>query len=153
MPDDAGSLPGPMAGPCIEVWGLEQARLVLAIAAGRPVTLLSMRGAARLMGSPWWRVLIGALDRPVPHILDCDDAAGRAAGALRAGQPAIVFDRTAPQFPAIAALADVCGAYVFPERPSSFAVGLPPYKDYRCRQISAYLDTGPACPCPTASST
>ncbi len=83
-----------MKSPAVIVHGLEMARL--ALAPGRPVTLLSAEGAAAYAGVGWWQALVG-LSRasypatPMQDILDCGDSPGRALEALRARQALLVL--------------------------------------------------------------
>lgn len=74
--------------PAILVHGLPHARL--ALAPGRPVTLLSAPGAASYAGCGWWRAVVAAAlaEHPgadAPDVLDCGDAPGRALEALSLG--------------------------------------------------------------------
>src|SRR5262249_21900556 len=70
--------------PAVVVHGWTDARA--ALAPGRPVTLLSARGAALYAGAGWWRALVararaGHPAVPLEDILDCADASGVALGA------------------------------------------------------------------------
>jgi hypothetical protein len=83
-----------MNSPAVIVHGLEMAHL--ALAPGRPVTLLSAEGAAAYAGVGWWQALVGQARAsypatPMQDILDCGDAAGRALEALRARQVLLVL--------------------------------------------------------------
>ena len=114
--------------PAVTVHALAHA--VAALAAGRPVTLLSGLGAASYAGCGWWRALVAAArarhpDTPARDILDCADAAGRALEALRIGQKALVLWRSAPAYDAVAAAAVECGAELMPERPPSLDLAGP----------------------------
>jgi hypothetical protein len=106
--------------PAVVVHGLAHARLVLA--PGRPVTLLSARGAALFAGCGWWRAVIERArgehpDMPIDDVLDCADAPGIALGALRAGQRRLVLDPQAPGWQSVAAIAASLGGQVFSARP------------------------------------
>lgn len=74
--------------PAVVIHGLPHARL--ALAPGRPVTLLSAVGAASYAGCGWWRALVAAALAEHPGVdasdmLDCGDAPGRALEALSLG--------------------------------------------------------------------
>ncbi|MBV9736171.1 MAG: hypothetical protein JO209_09705 [Acidisphaera sp.] len=106
--------------PAVTVHGLAQA--VAALAQGRPVALLSGRGAALYAGCAWWRELIGAAravhpDVPAIDILDCADAPGRAMEALRTGQRLLVLDPACPAFAAVTGAAACLGATLLAARP------------------------------------
>ena len=108
--------------PVVVVHGLDQART--ALRPGRPITLLSARGAALYAGCGWWRALVGAALAEAPvvagrDILDCADAPGAAMAALRVGQGALILDASCPAFAAVAAAATVRGALVLAERPEA----------------------------------
>jgi hypothetical protein len=108
--------------PSVVVHGLADIRTVLAL--GRPVTLLSARGAALYAGSGWWHSLIERAhaeypDIPIDDILDCADASGLALGALRVGQRRIVLDADAPGWSSVAAIAASLGGDVLTSRPPS----------------------------------
>ena len=114
--------------PAVTVHGLAQA--VAALAQGRPVALLSARGAALYAGCGWWRALVVAAraehpDCPCLDILDCADAAGRAFEALRIGQKTLVLDLACPGHFAAAGAAASCGALLLPARPASLDMALP----------------------------
>jgi hypothetical protein len=106
--------------PAVVIHGLAHARTVLA--AGRPVTLLSARGAALFGGCGWWRAVIERARGEFPavpfdDILDCADAPGFALAALRIGQRLLVLDPTAPGWDAVAAIAASQGGAVLGARP------------------------------------
>jgi hypothetical protein len=106
--------------PAIVVHGLAQA--LAALAAGRPVTLLSAPGAGAFAGALWWRALVAQARAahpatPCADILDCADAPGHAMAAIRAGQEILVLDPACPAFPRIAALARTLPACILPARP------------------------------------
>lgn len=80
--------------PAVIVHGLPNARM--ALAAGRPVALLSAEGAAAYAGVGWWQALIGLARAEHPNtlmrdILDCGDSPGCALEALRAHQTLLVL--------------------------------------------------------------
>ncbi len=125
--------------PAVTIHGLEQGRQVLAL--GRPVTVLSAPGAALFAGALWWVSLTGLLRgesgaAPFDDILDCADAPGRAAEALRAGQRMIIFHADNPALgAAVAAMAEACGARVLGERPPSLDMG----QRGAARKLAAWL--------------
>ena len=102
------------------VHGLADAQA--ALRPGRPVTLLSARGAALYAGVRWWRELVAAARAACPatparDILDCADAPGQAMAALRAGQRLLVLDDACPAFPAVRGAAESLGAHVLAQPP------------------------------------
>ena len=102
------------------VHGLADAQA--ALRPGRPVTLLSARGAALYAGVLWWRELVAAARATCPatparDILDCADAPGQAMAALRAGQRLLVLDDACPAFPAVRGAAESLGAHVLAQPP------------------------------------
>jgi hypothetical protein len=110
--------------PAVVVHGLDQMRV--ALRPGRPVTLLSARGAALYAGCGWWRALVAGAAQdilaaaPEAHdILDCADAPGHAMAALRIGQRALILDAACPAFAAVAAAAATIGAVVLADRPEA----------------------------------
>ena len=86
-------------------------------------TVVSPPGAACAMGVPWWAALVA--DCPLPAVLDCGQAAGYAATALRAGMGGVIARVTTAQHHALAALARVTGGHVMERRPD--ALDLPPH--------------------------
>jgi len=77
-------------------------RLVLDVAAGRPVVLASTPGIAGLAGAGWWAALTELLHQeycvPFLALLDVSDQTGQVLAALRAGVKAIAF-RSPPDMP------------------------------------------------------
>jgi hypothetical protein len=114
------------APPAVIVHSLAQARQ--ALAANRPVTLLSAPGAAVYAGAGWWLALIEAAAGgapPPPHVLDCGGAAGRALEALRAGQKRLVLQAAEAVFAEVSVIAVSFGATVLPVPPPSLDLGRP----------------------------
>lgn len=114
--------------PAVVIHNLADARRVLAF--GRPVTLLSARGAALFAGSGWWRALLRRTreehpDIRIADILDCADASGLALGALRIGQLAIVLDAAAPGWSSVASIAESLGGEVLTVRPPALDMSNP----------------------------
>ena len=83
------------SAPAVRVDGLAAGRLVLDIAAGRPVRLVSDIGIAGLAGAGWWAGLNRAWQEhaagPFLALLDCDTLPGQVLAALRAGVTDIIF--------------------------------------------------------------
>jgi hypothetical protein len=112
--------------PAVIVHGLSDARL--ALAPGRPVTLLSAPGAASFAGCLWWRGLIAAARAESPHtdvvdILDCADASGMALSALRTGVCRLVLWPEAPGWDGVAAIATQQGGYILTQVPPALDLG------------------------------
>ncbi len=106
--------------PAVVVHGLADARLALAV--GRPVTLLSAPGAALYAGCGWWRALAAEArasspDVAVDDILDCGEASGQALAALRIGQQHLVLWPSAPGWDAVAAIVAEHGGALLPAAP------------------------------------
>jgi hypothetical protein len=107
--------------PAVVIHGLPHARL--ALRPGRPVTLLSARGAASYAGVAWWRAVIAAAraecpESDPPDVLDCSDAPGRALEALSLGCRVIVL-RPGPAFADIAVRAAAQSAVLLAEPPAA----------------------------------
>ena len=106
--------------PAVIVHGVADARA--ALAGGRPVTLLSARGAALYAGCLWWRELVAAARAacpatPAQDVLDCADAPGAAMAALSAEQRLLVLDAACPAFAAVLGAASTLGAVVLAQAP------------------------------------
>lgn len=132
------------ASPAVIIHGLADGRA--ALAPGLPVTLLSAPEAALFAGPPWWIALRAALGQEHPDfafddVLDCGDAPGLAAQALRLGQGRIVF---ASPFPGlcsrIAALAAASGATVRASPPPALDLASPG----AARHLVSWLEGGGA---------
>ncbi len=130
--------------PCCTVRSVADARI--ALADGRPVTLLSAPGAASFGGAAVWIALVAAL-REEPgaghffDLLDCGDAPGRALEALRLGQRHLVFDGEERARDALQERASRLDAVIWPERPRS--LDLAPYlraPDEARRRVALWLD-------------
>ncbi len=124
--------------PSVIVHGLAEADR--ALAPGRPVTLLSARGAALYAGCGWWRALAAAARSrhrrtPMRDALDCADAPGHALEALRLGQTLLVLDGTSPAWALVAARAATIGATLLPDAPPALDLGQPGAE----RRLSAWL--------------
>lgn len=113
--------------PAILVHGLPHARL--ALAPGRPVTLLSAPGAASYAGCGWWRAVVAAAlaEHPgadVPDVLDCGDAPGRALEALSLGCRLLVL-RPGPAWEDISARVAAQGARLLDRAPPALDLAKP----------------------------
>ncbi|MBV9748152.1 MAG: hypothetical protein JO157_05000 [Acetobacteraceae bacterium] len=123
--------------PAVVVHGLADARL--ALAAGRPLTLLSAPGAAGYAGCGWWRAVIAAAHAETPgvspegepgriwapDVLDCLNQTGRAIEALRYGLRRLVLLPGAPARDDVAARAEVLGATLLDARPPALDLARP----------------------------
>lgn len=112
------------AAPCVTISCMHDLTLVTAMAASLRVncTVVSPPGAGCVMGAPWWVALVA--DCPLPALLDCGQAAGYAACALRAGVRGVIAHVPVAQHRALASLAQVTGGHVMARRPAS--LDLPP---------------------------
>ena len=81
--------------PAVRVDGLDAGGMVLDIAAGRPVRLVSAPGITGLAGAGWWvelqRAWAAQAQGPFLALLDCADLPGLVLSALRAGCTDILF--------------------------------------------------------------
>jgi hypothetical protein len=125
--------------PAVIVHGTADVRA--ALAPGLPVTLVSAPGAALYAGAGWWVALILVARSAHPgrrfdDILDCGDAPGRAAEALRAGARSLVLS---PAWPAayerVRLMAEELGATLRPAMPPALDIGLPGAR----RRLAAWL--------------
>lgn len=121
--------------PAIVVHCGEHARL--ALAPGRPVTLLSAPAAAVYAGPAWWRALVDLAHTAQPDIIDCADAAGRALEALALGCRNVILLRC-PAWSSVAERAAAAGALLLSERPASLDLADPAAG----RRIAAWLEVG-----------
>ncbi|MFV3128743.1 hypothetical protein [Niveispirillum sp. KHB5.9] len=110
------------AAPAVRVDGLVAGQMVLEIADGRPVRLVSDVGITGLAGAGWWAGLQQAWAHtakgPFRAILDCADLPGLVLSALRAGCTDIAFT-PAPATPQgvndrLTSLAEAHGARLHP---------------------------------------
>lgn len=83
------------AAPAVRVDGLAAGRMVLEIADGRPVRLVSDMGITGLAGAGWWAGLqaawMEAAKGPFQALVDCADLPGLVLAALRAGCLDVAF--------------------------------------------------------------
>jgi hypothetical protein len=87
----------------------------IAVELNRPLTLLSVSGAAAAVGVGWWVALTALVAERYPGarlrlVLDCADEGGAALGALRRGVQAIRFDGSAAVAVKLRAIAAASGA-------------------------------------------
>ncbi|AXY21614.1 hypothetical protein CD178_00811 [Komagataeibacter saccharivorans] len=108
---------------------------VMAVVASLRVdcAVLSPPGAGCFMGVPWWAALTAGC--PLPSMLDCGQAAGHAAAALRAGMKHVIVSATPAQQHALASLAQATGGHVLSRRP--VALDLPARN--ACDTLERYL--------------
>ncbi|MBW4024362.1 MAG: hypothetical protein HIU92_14760 [Proteobacteria bacterium] len=115
--------------PAVVVHGLADAREALGV--GLPVTLVSAPGAALYAGAGWWTALTAAAraeypGQPFDDLLDCGDAPGRAAEALRAGQRLIVLRGVTPALhERVRLMAEALGAVVLTAMPEALDLARP----------------------------
>ncbi len=122
--------------PAIVIHGLTQARL--ALAPGKPVTLLSAPGAASFAGCAWWHQLIGqAGAEHVPNFLDCADAPGRALEALSIGCRGLIL-RPCSAWASVAERAEASSVLILPKRPEALDLA----DSGAARRIEAWLGIG-----------
>lgn len=121
--------------PAVVVHGLDQARR--ALAPGRPVLLLSARGAAGWAGAGWWRALMRAAGAEAAAVdaLDCADEAGRALEAMAAGCRLLVLE-PCPAWEAAAAAARDRGVRLLRARPAALDLG----RGGAERRLAAWLE-------------
>jgi hypothetical protein len=127
------------------IHGLRDARLALAL--GRPVTLLSAPGAALYAGCGWWRAVVAAARAaaptvPLADVLDCGDATGQALAALRIGQRALVLAPDAPGRAAVAAIAARDGVRLLARAPPALDLAACGAAGEAARRLHDWLHTG-----------
>ena len=128
--------------PCVMIHSAGDARL--ALAPGLPVTLVSAPGAALYAGAGWWTALIAAArsehpGRAFDDLLDCADAPGRAAEALRAGQRSLVLSAAAPAgYERVRLMAEALGAVLLPSMPEALDLARPAAR----RRLADWLAQG-----------
>lgn len=102
----APDAPRPLAAAgfdrALRVHDLAQLRAALTAAAGRPVLVVSGRGAGAYAGAGWWRALLaaaegggGAMALGAIAVLDCGEMPGPVLAAVRAGVADILCRREA----------------------------------------------------------
>jgi hypothetical protein len=130
--------------PAVVVHSAEDVRA--ALGHGLPVTLVSASGAALYAGAAWWIALMTAARTENPgrlfaDILDCGDAPGRAAEALRLGQRRLVLHPVPPaMFDRVRLMAEELGAAVLPTMPEALDLARPG----AARRLAAWLRPLPA---------
>jgi hypothetical protein len=120
--------------PAVIIHSLEDARAVLA--AGRPVTLLSARGAALYAGCLWWAALLKAAGANGVCLLDCADAPGRALEALKLGLPGIVLSCEPAAYEMVAGIAAGQDAILLAQAPPALDLS----QHGALRNLLAWLD-------------
>ena len=123
--------------PLVTVSGAGELALVTATAASLRMecAVVSPPGAGCFMGVPWWAALVAGC--PLPAWLDCGQAAGHAAAALRAGLSGVIVSATAPQHHALASLARMKGGHVLRARPHALELPAGGARDALERYLSA----------------
>lgn len=99
------------------VHGAEEAGFVLALAKGRPVALLSARGAAGYLGIAGFRAILDAHGALPLGILDAAHAPGHALAALKAGFTTVVLSPEVAAFPGLERIAAGMGARLLKAAP------------------------------------
>ena len=118
-----------MIPPAVVIHSIADARR--ALAPGLPVTLVSAPGAALYAGAGWWTAMMSAARaehpaQPFEDILDCGDAPGRAAEALRAGQRHLVLRGVSPAiYERVRLMAEALGAELRPDMPEALDLARP----------------------------
>nr|WP_314071471.1 hypothetical protein [uncultured Roseococcus sp.] len=105
------------------VHGAEEVGAVLALAAGRPVALLSAPGAAGYLGLAGFRAILEAHGAFSLGILDAAEAPGHALAALREGFPAVVLSPEVAAFGRLQRLATEMGARLLEAPPPALDLG------------------------------
>jgi len=132
--------------PAVVIHSAADART--ALAPGLPVTLVSAPGAALYAGAGWWTALMAAVRAEHPgrvfaDILDCADAPGRAAEALRAGQRSLVLmPEPFGSYERVRLMAEALGAVVLPTMPEALDLSRPGAQ----RRLRAWLSLGASPP-------
>lgn len=133
--------------PVVVVHSLADARI--ALAPGRPLTLLSGEGAALYAGCGWWQALIAAARTDYPHlaiddVLDCADASGQALAALRIGVRHLILAPSAPGRDRIAAIVAAQGGCLLAQRPPALDLAEPASRRRLCAWIRTPKDDSAA---------
>lgn len=102
----------------------------LALAPGRPVTLLSGSGVALYAGCGWWQALLRRVRAEFPQVpiadfLDCADASGQALAALRIGLRHLILHPGAPGRPRVVTIIAGLGGVLLSERPAALDLADP----------------------------
>ena len=115
-----------------------------ALAPSLPVTLVSAPGAALFAGAGWWTALIAAARSDHPgmifeDVLDCADAPGCAAEALRAGQHLLVLRQVPPlTYERVRLMAEALDAVLLPDMPEALDLAAPGAR----RRLAEWLAQG-----------
>lgn len=105
------------------VYGAEEVGAVLALAAGRPVALLSPPGAAGYLGLAGFRAILDAHGVFPFGILDAADAPGHALAALRAGFSTVILSPETAAFERLRPIAQAMGARLLAAPPPALDLG------------------------------
>ncbi|WP_244987533.1 hypothetical protein [Komagataeibacter oboediens] len=113
-----------LPGPFVTITCAHDLGLVMTVTASLRANcaVVSPPGAGCVMGVAWWTALVAGC--PLPNVLDCGQAAGYAATALRAGLRNVIARVAPAQHHALASLARATGGHVMDQRPD--ALDLPP---------------------------
>jgi hypothetical protein len=100
------------------------AALTAAAEAGRPIAIISAPSAGVYGGPGWFKAVADAAREAVPAarfsaILDCDDDAGAAQGAIRAEIDVVIFTGRADVAERLAGIAAAAGSRLLTERPAA----------------------------------
>jgi hypothetical protein len=117
--------------PAVVVHGLRHVQA--ALAAGRPVTLLSGENAAGYAGCLWWREMLAAAHFTGVSFLDCGIAPGRALEALKLGLPGLILHGGG--WPLVEELAAAQGVRLLTARPPALDLQVPS----TARQLAMWL--------------
>jgi hypothetical protein len=136
-----GAIIVPGARRAVIVHGARDVAVVLELAAGRPVALLSAPGVAGYLGLAGFAALLAPHEALRLAILDAAGAPGHALAALRAGFPQVVLDPACPAFAALAELAAGLGARLLPAAPPALDLARVDLgKPQGIRHLSRWLD-------------
>lgn len=132
------------ATPAVRVDGHAAGRLVLELAAGRPVRLVSAPGIAGLAGAGWWagleRLWQADATGPFLALLDCTDLEGQVLSALRAGVTDIVWQPRPDAASGVGArLASLAAAHGARLHPPPMGVTEPCWRRNRAAPLRQYL--------------
>ncbi|MFV3074405.1 hypothetical protein [Niveispirillum fermenti] len=130
--------------PAVRVDGHVAGRLVLELAAGRPVRLVSAPGIAGLAGAGWWAGLLRLwrteATGPFLALLDCTDLEGQVLSALRAGVTDIVWQPRPDAADGVAArLLSLATAHGARLHPPPVGVTEPCWRRNRAAPLRQYL--------------
>jgi hypothetical protein len=129
------------AARAVIVHGAGDVPRALAVAAGRPIALLSAPGVAGYLGVAGFAALLDAHAARPLAILDAADSPGYALAALRAGFARVVLAPEVPAYAALARLAEGMGARLLPQAPPALDLArVNLLKPQGIRHLSRWLD-------------